>query len=118
MFMPWLDKVQGVLQAWYPGTSGGEAIANLLFGRVNPSGHLPISFPKDASQFARQDLVEKDAQGAKTGNATYSEGATVGYKWHDAQKSAAAVPVRLRAFVHAASLIATCRRASRARTWW
>src|SRR4030095_7863128 len=45
VYMPWLDKVQGVLQAWYPGTSGGEAIANLLFGNVNPSGHLPITFP-------------------------------------------------------------------------
>jgi beta-glucosidase len=83
VFMPWIDKVKGVLQAWYPGTSGGEAIANLLFGRVNPSGHLPISFPKDASQFARKDLEEKDKQGAKAGIATYKEGATVGYKWHD-----------------------------------
>jgi beta-glucosidase len=85
VFMPWIDKVQGVLQAWYPGTSGGEAIANLLFGRVNPSGHLPISFPKDESQFARRELVEKDAKGEKTLTATYSEGATVGYKWHDAK---------------------------------
>lgn len=85
VFMPWIDKVQGVLQAWYPGTSGGEAIANILTGRVNPSGHLPISFPKDASQFARLDLEEKDAQGAKTLTATYAEGATVGYKWHDSK---------------------------------
>jgi beta-glucosidase len=84
--MPWIDQVKGVLQAWYPGTSGGEAIANLLFGRVNPSGHLPISFPKDASQFARKDLEEKDKQGGKAGTATYQEGATAGYKWHDAHK--------------------------------
>ena len=84
VFMPWIGQVKGVLQAWYPGTRGGEAIANLLFGRVNPSGHLPISFPKDASQFARKDLEEKDKQGAKAGTATYQEGATVGYKWHDA----------------------------------
>jgi beta-glucosidase len=92
VFMPWIDKVQGVLQAWYPGTSGGEAIANLLFGRVNPSGHLPISFPKDESQFARRELVEKDAKGEKTLTATYSEGATVGYKWHDANRQTPLFP--------------------------
>ncbi len=92
VFMPWLGQVQGVLQAWYPGTRGGDAIANLLFGRVNPSGRLPISFPKDESQFARKDLVEKDAQGAKTGSANYSEGATVGYKWFDANKQTPLFP--------------------------
>jgi len=92
VFMPWLEKVQGVLQAWYPGTSGGEAIANLLFGRVNPSGHLPVSFPKDESQFARRELTEKDAQGAKTLTATYSEGATVGYKWFDAHRQTPLFP--------------------------
>ena len=84
LYMPWLDKVQGVLLAWYPGTSGGEAVANLLFGNVNPSGHLPITFPKDDSQLARRELKEKDAQGADALTATYSEGATVGYKWFDA----------------------------------
>ena len=57
VLMPWINQVRGVIQAWYPGTSGGDAIANLLFGRVNPSGRLPISFPKDASQLARPALV-------------------------------------------------------------
>jgi len=84
LFMPWLDKVKGVLHAWYPGSSGGEAIANLLFGRENPSGRLPISFPKDDGQFARKLLEEKDAQGVKV--AVYKEGATVGYKWFDAHQ--------------------------------
>jgi beta-glucosidase len=84
LFMSWLDKVPGVLEAWYPGTSGGEAIANLLFGVVNPSGHLPISFPKDESQLARKVLAETDAQGNKSAN--YAEGATVGYKWFDAHQ--------------------------------
>jgi beta-glucosidase len=91
IFMPWLDKVQGVLEAWYPGSSGGEAIANLLFGVVNPSGHLPISFPKDESQFARAALTETDA-GKKTGEANYTEGATVGYKWFDAHQVAPLFP--------------------------
>jgi beta-glucosidase len=86
VFMPWLNEVRGVVQAWYPGTSGGDAIANLLFGRVNPSGRLPISFPKDASQLARAELIATDATGENTGNVRYTEGAAVGYKWHDAKK--------------------------------
>jgi len=85
VFMPWADKVGGILHAWYPGTSGGEAIANLLFGVVNPSGHLPISLPGNESQFARASLEEKDAQGRKTLEVNYKEGATVGYKWFDAK---------------------------------
>ena len=84
VFMPWLEKVPAVLHAWYPGTAGGEAIANILFGVVNPSGHLPISLPKDESQFARVVLEDKDAQGKKTLEVNYAEGATVGYKWFDA----------------------------------
>jgi len=84
VFMPWVDQVPALLHAWYPGTAGGEAIANILFGVVNPSGHLPISLPRDASQFTRADLEDKDAQGKKTLEVNYAEGATVGYKWFDA----------------------------------
>jgi len=86
VFMPWINEVRGIVHVWYPGTSGGDAIANLLFGRVNPSGRLPISFPKDASQLARPALTATDAAGKKTGNVSYAEGAAVGYKWHDAKK--------------------------------
>jgi beta-glucosidase len=78
MFMPWIDSVAGVVEAWYPGTAGGEAIANVLAGKVNPSGRLPISFPKDESQFAHKDLQKAEAN--------YDEGATVGYKWFDAHQ--------------------------------
>jgi beta-glucosidase len=85
VFMPWLEEVRGVLHAWYPGTSGGEAIANLLFGRVHPSGRLPISIPKDESQLVRPALVATDAAGKPTGKVHYTEGATVGYKWHDSK---------------------------------
>jgi beta-glucosidase len=46
VLMPWLNSVKAVLESWYPGQRGGEAIANILFGDVNPSGKLPISFPK------------------------------------------------------------------------
>ncbi|MGR6330013.1 beta-glucosidase [Sphingomonas sp. XXL09] len=76
---PWRDKVAGVLAAWYPGTAGGEAIGNVLFGRVNPSGHLPISFPDTAAQLPRPGLPAKDTF-------TYAEGAAVGYKWLDKQR--------------------------------
>lgn len=92
VFMPWINEVKGVLQAWYPGTSGGDAIANLLFGRVNPSGRLPISFPKDARQLARPALTATDAKGEKTGKVSYGEGAAVGYKWYDAKKLAPLFP--------------------------
>lgn len=86
VFMPWIARVPAALQVWYPGTAGGEAIANLLFGKAEPAGRLPISFPKDASQLARASLVEKDAGGKATGQIHYDEGAAVGYKWLDARK--------------------------------
>jgi beta-glucosidase len=85
VFMPWLDRVGGVLETWYPGTRGGEAIAKLLFGRVNPSGRLPISFPRDESQLSRPALLETE-NGKKSLEVHYAEGATVGYKWFDAKK--------------------------------
>src|SRR6185312_1786361 len=45
VLMPWLSKVAGVLEAWYPGSGGGTAIAQVLFGAVTPSGRLPVTFP-------------------------------------------------------------------------
>jgi beta-glucosidase len=51
--MPWLDKVGAVLEAWYSGGRGGDAIADILTGKVSPSGHLPVSFPRDESQLPR-----------------------------------------------------------------
>ncbi len=54
--MPWLDEVQAVLQAWYPGARGGEALARVLFGEVNPSGRLPISFPRDVADLVRPEI--------------------------------------------------------------
>jgi beta-glucosidase len=81
--MPWLAKVPAVLEAWYPGTKGGEAIANVLFGVVNPSGHLPATFPASEQQLPRTkvdgDPKNPDLQFA----VDYNEGAAVGYKWFD-----------------------------------
>ena len=45
--MPWVENVSAILEAWYPGIRGGEAIASVLFGDVNPSGKLPVTFPKN-----------------------------------------------------------------------
>jgi beta-glucosidase len=76
--MPWLANVGAVLQAWYPGTRGGVAIARVLSGEVNPSGHLPATFPASEAQLPRP-TIEADQQ-----RADYNiEGAAVGYKWHD-----------------------------------
>ncbi|MBO9712252.1 glycoside hydrolase family 3 C-terminal domain-containing protein [Sphingomonas sp.] len=82
---PWRDKVQGILAAWYPGTQGGKAIANVLFGKVNPSGHLPATFPASLEQLPKPSAPNK-------GDTVYSEGATVGYKWYDAKGLEPAFP--------------------------
>src|SRR5262249_2730937 len=50
VLMPWLSKVAGVLEAWYPGQRSGAAIAATLFGKSDPSGHLPVTFPRTTSQ--------------------------------------------------------------------
>uniref|UniRef100_UPI0035C97185 glycoside hydrolase family 3 C-terminal domain-containing protein n=1 Tax=uncultured Sphingomonas sp. TaxID=158754 RepID=UPI0035C97185 len=79
--MPWLDHVGAVLEAWYPGTQGGAAIANLLFGKVNPSGRLPMTFARSVDQLP-------DPATPHVGDVAYAEGATVGYKWFDAKARA------------------------------
>jgi len=99
VLMPWIDSVPAVIQAWYPGQRGGEAIANILFGAVNPSGRLPITFPRSADQAPRptvpglEALKAVDAAAASNpgaGSATglqpfaveYVEGSDVGYRWY------------------------------------
>ncbi|MGA8534470.1 MAG: glycoside hydrolase family 3 C-terminal domain-containing protein [Candidatus Tumulicola sp.] len=88
--MPWLDRVSGVLECWYPGQKGGEAIANVLSGKVDPSGRLPITFPASEEQLARPTLPGLDellalSASGKHGtlapfSVTYSEGGDVGYR--------------------------------------
>jgi beta-glucosidase len=86
VLMPWLPLTAGVIEAWYPGAHGGEAIARILFGDVNPSGRLPMSFPAGESQLPRakmtNDSGNKDA-GGQAIDVDYFEGAQVGYKWFD-----------------------------------
>lgn len=92
VLMPWLNKVGGVVEAWYPGGRGGEAIANVLFGKVNPSGRLPITWPKDMSQNPRPVIPGIDVPeppftiggpppSIKPVDVNYTEGSDVGYRW-------------------------------------
>jgi len=82
---PWADKVGAIVAAWYPGSAGGEAIANILYGHVNPSGHLPVTFPRSLDQLPRPSAPAK-------GDIMYSEGAAVGYKWFDKRNENPAFP--------------------------
>ncbi len=102
--MPWVDKVSGILEAWYAGSDGANAVANILFGDVNPSAKLPMTFPKSDADLPHPKLIQPgpgqtgEAAVMKTGEAkatfsvTYDEGLKVGYKWYDAEKKAVLFP--------------------------
>ena len=102
--MPWIDKVAGVVEAWYAGSSGHKALADVLVGDVNPSGKLPLTFTiseadlphpnrpeiPPASQAHAGDVADNGAPSsnasARTGYAVhYDEGGAVGYKWFEEQ---------------------------------
>ncbi|MGB6546968.1 MAG: glycoside hydrolase family 3 C-terminal domain-containing protein [Candidatus Acidiferrales bacterium] len=83
ILMPWLDQVPGLLEAWYPGEEDGNAVAAVLFGDIDPSGKLPITFPKrveDAPAHTPDQWPGVDLQ------AHYTEGVFVGYRYYDAHK--------------------------------
>ncbi len=90
--MPWLDKVGAVLQAWYPGQRGGEAIAKLLTGAVSPSGRLPMTFPASVAQLPRPEIPGFDPEqrtplglGKPVEPFAFdmTEGSDVGYRWFE-----------------------------------
>jgi beta-glucosidase len=84
VLMPWVDKTAAVLEAWYPGIKGGEAIADILFGDVNPSGKLPITFPVSLDQTPRPKLDGLyDADVSKLHIDYGIEGSDAGYRWYD-----------------------------------
>lgn len=85
--MPWREKVKAIVQAWYPGQSGGRAIAEVLSGAVNPSGRLPVTFPKGLAQTPRPILHGLGTPSGTPTTIRYDEGAEVGYRWY-AKKNA------------------------------
>lgn len=86
VLMPWLNDVGAVVEAWYPGTNGGEAIARVLSGDVNPSGHLPITFPAAENQLPRAIVDGSLKKPEERFEVNYFEGAAVGYKWFELKK--------------------------------
>jgi beta-glucosidase len=97
VLMPWRDKVPAILSAWYGGQRGGTAIARILTGKVNPSGHLPVTFPASVDQLPNPVLPGSDAPpadketravygiqaGTKPFEIRYPEGSDAGYRWFD-----------------------------------
>jgi beta-glucosidase len=94
--MPWIDRVSAALEIWYPGIRGAEAAANLLFGDVNPSARLPITFAKSEADLAHPKVPGSDLKPVVPPagrqdfrmppfDINYTEGLKVGYKWFDAE---------------------------------
>jgi beta-glucosidase len=81
VLMPWIDKVGGVIEAWYPGQEDGNAIAAILYGDVNPSGRLPLTFPRSA---AETPTSSQQRWPGVDGRSEYGEKLEVGYRWYDA----------------------------------
>jgi beta-glucosidase len=81
VLMPWIDSVAGVVEAWYPGQEDGNAIAAVLYGDVNPSAKLPLTFPRTASAIPTS---QEGQWPGINGLSTYSEKLDVGYRWYDA----------------------------------
>src|SRR5690606_39370224 len=102
VLMPWKDKVGAIVEAWYPGARGGEAIAEVLFGKVNPSGRLPVTFPQSEAQLPRPvldglDRVEPNFTGAgapgQALDVNYDiEGSDLGYRWYAREGKAPLFP--------------------------
>ncbi|HXR07773.1 MAG TPA: glycoside hydrolase family 3 C-terminal domain-containing protein [Candidatus Acidoferrum sp.] len=83
VLLPWADQAPAILEAWYPGEEDGAAVAAVLFGAVNPSGKLPITFPKEEADLPLQSAEQYPGV---QNVAQYSEGLLVGYRWYDARK--------------------------------
>jgi beta-glucosidase len=106
--MPWAQQVGGILEAWYAGSRGADAVANVLFGEVNPSAKLPQTFPLKDADIPHPNLVKppeasttkdddkeawkKIAAGLPPFQISYDEGLKVGYKWYDAEKKPVLFP--------------------------
>lgn len=80
VLMPWLNKVAAVLETWYPGEEDGNVLGDILLGRVNPSGKLPLTFPVRVSDTLAQNPMGYPGNGTTV---KYSEGIDVGYRWYE-----------------------------------
>lgn len=83
VFMPWADQVAGIVEAWFPGSGGGDAIARVLTGEIDPSGRLPATFPASIDQLPEPAIQGADLKPGTKFTVTYKEGAAAGYKWFD-----------------------------------
>lgn len=83
VLMPWIDKCNTLLEAWYPGEEDGLAVAEVLFGKANPDGRLPITFPRSD---AETPIQNEEQYPGKNMEVKYSEGVFVGYRWYDENK--------------------------------
>src|SRR5262249_15487913 len=105
--MPWADHVSAILEAWFAGSSGDRALANILFGDVNPSGKLPITFPRSEADLHHAKIVQPPPgteppegadhwrlvlEGLPAFQTKYDEGLKVGYKWYDAEEKPVLFP--------------------------
>jgi beta-glucosidase len=100
--MPWINSVSGVAEAWYAGSKGADAVAEILFGDVNPSAKLPLTFPRSEADLPHPTLVMRPPDvpepvagmpAAKPAfSVTYDEGLKVGYKWYDAENKPVLFP--------------------------
>jgi beta-glucosidase len=104
--MPWVNQVSAIMEAWFAGSRGAEAVANLIFGDANPSAKLPITFPRSEADLPHptivkppQAAVDADKEGWKriaaglpSFDITYDEGVKVGYKWYDAENKSVLFP--------------------------
>jgi beta-glucosidase len=106
--MPWVGQVSAILEAWFAGSAGSDAVANILFGDVNPSAKLPVTFPKTEADLPHPTVVKPGpeslpnymskepwkqiATGLAPFPVNYDEGVKVGYKWYDAEKKPVLFP--------------------------
>jgi len=106
--MPWVGQVSAILEAWFAGSAGSDAVANILFGDVNPSAKLPVTFPKSETDLPHPTVVKPGpesipnfmskepwkqiATGLAPFPVNYDEGVKVGYKWYDAEKKPVLFP--------------------------
>jgi beta-glucosidase len=82
--LPWVDKVKGVLEMWWPGDEGGWSTANLLLGKVSPAGRLPVTWAKSLDDYAATDPKHPERSKRPPNKEThYTEGVNVGYRWFD-----------------------------------